>query len=222
MRVVCSAVLAALVLSGCQFIELKQELKEMKKFTVIEGTIVQEGLSDSPVAVALFSNALKRKNLVNARLFDGRKFRFAAPPGKYFLFAFEDRNRDFDYQPNIEPAGFFGNPSPIVLEKGIHRSGIQITLQANLAIPGADEPAPAADTPLARKFPKLWVGRRNIGALAALTDRRFDKRFATMGLWKPLQYSLELGPGLFLLEPHDPKKTPVLFVHGIGGSPRAW
>lgn len=222
LRVVFSAALLALAVAGCQFIDLKQELKEMEKFTAIEGTVVQEGLSDAPVAVALFSDALKRKNLINAQLIDGRTFRFFAPPGKYFLFAFEDRNQDFNYQRDQEPAGFFGDPSPIVLEKGTNRTGIQITLRKNLALPQTDEPAPAADTPVAKKFPKLWVGRRNIGAVAALTDSRFDKKFAAMGLWKPLQYSLELGPGLFLLEPHDPHKTPVLFVHGIGGSPRAW
>src|SRR5262249_37451897 len=27
-------------------------------------------------------------------------------------------------------------------------------------------------------------------------------------------------PGLYLLEPYDPKKIPVLFVHGIGGTPQ--
>ena len=213
---------AALAVSGCQFVELKQELKEMEKFTAIEGTIVQEHLNDAPVAVALFSNSLKRKNLINAKLIDGRKFQFFAPPGKYFLFAFEDRNRDFNYQQDREPAGYFGNPSAIVLEKGAHRTGVQILLRPNLVLPTSDEPAPAADTPLANKFPKLWAGRRNVGAVTALTDSRFDKKFATMGLWKPLQYSLELGPGLFLLAPHDAAKTPVLFVHGIGGSPRAW
>lgn len=32
----------------------------------------------------------------------------------------------------------------------------------------------------------------------------------------------ERGSGLFLLEPYDPQKTPVLFVHGILSTPLAW
>ena len=209
-------------MTGCQFIDLGRELKKMGKFSAIEGTVIQDRLSDAPVGVALFAGAFRRENLVDAHLTDGRKFRFVAPPGKCLLFAFEDRNRDFDCQPDWEPAGYFGNPSAIVLEKGAHQRGVQITLRPNPVLPESDQPAPAADMPLAKKFPKLWVGRQNVGAIASLTDERFEKKFATMGLWKPLRYSLELGPGLFLLAPHDPKKTPVLFVHGIGGSPRAW
>ncbi len=33
---------------------------------------------------------------------------------------------------------------------------------------------------------------------------------------------MEVGPGLFLLEPYDPNKIPVLFVHGINGTPLDW
>ena len=39
------------------------------------------------------------------------------------------------------------------------------------------------------------------------------------GLWEPRTYMLEVGAGIFFLEPYDPDKIPVLFVHGIAGSP---
>ena len=43
-----------------------------------------------------------------------------------------------------------------------------------------------------------------------------------MGTWELLRFSLEIGPGLYLLAPYDRSKIPVLFVHGINGSPLDW
>src|SRR5260221_850492 len=39
-------------------------------------------------------------------------------------------------------------------------------------------------------------------------------------MWKFYDFLLETKPGIYFLEPYDPKKIPVLFVHGIGGTPR--
>ena len=208
--------------AGCQFVDLDRDLKEMEKFTFIEGEILLDVPSKSPVAVALFSDSLTRKNLINAKLIDGRKFRFGVPPGNYFIFAFEDKNRDFHYQPKDEEAGFYGDPSAIVLSKGVSRKDVRVRLHRNLVIPNAQEPEPATNKPDSQRFPKLWAGRKNVGAVASLADRRFDKSYATTGLWEPLRFSLEFGPGLFMLQTYDPGKIPVLFVHGIGDTPRSW
>jgi pimeloyl-ACP methyl ester carboxylesterase len=212
----------SLVMTGCQFVDLRRDLQKMEKFTFIEGTVVQDKPTGSPVGVALFSDALERQNLLNAKLIDGRTFRFGVPPGKYFIFAFEDKNRDFNYQPSEEQAGFFGEPSPILLGKDASRTNIVIRLQRNLVIPNKQKPDNAPNRTTEQRFPKLWKGRKNIGALAFLEDKRFDESVAKKGLWEPLRFSLEVGPGLFLLEPYDYRKMPILFVHGIGGSPRSW
>lgn len=41
-----------------------------------------------------------------------------------------------------------------------------------------------------------------------------------MGMWQPLRFMKEGYAGIYFLEPYTADKTPVLFVHGIGGSPR--
>ena len=41
-----------------------------------------------------------------------------------------------------------------------------------------------------------------------------------MGLWKPLEFIFDVGPGIYFREPYDPARIPVLFVHGIDGTPR--
>jgi pimeloyl-ACP methyl ester carboxylesterase len=39
------------------------------------------------------------------------------------------------------------------------------------------------------------------------------------GLWEPLTAAKRRGLGVWFLQPYDPAKIPVLFVHGIGGAP---
>ncbi len=218
--VLCAAVPSA-ALAGCQFIDLDGDLQEMNRFSTISGEVVQVAPNDNPIAVALFSDALKRERLINAKLIEEKEFSFGAPPGNYFIFAFEDKNGDFQYQPS-EPAGYYGDPSPVVLEAGAGRSDIRIALRRNLVLPERAESDAAPAEPVDERFPLLWAGRKNIGAITDLEDRRFDAGPADMGMWQPLRFSLELGPGLFMLEPYDPERIPVLFVHGVGGSPRGW
>lgn len=217
-RVFLAVMAMSLLLASCKFEELGRELIQMEKFSTISGAVVQDTPSDRPVAVALFADSMKLENLVDVQLIASREFRFTAPPGRYFIFAFEDGNQDFRYQ-RQEPAGYFGDPSPIVLETGSSRSDISISLRRNLPLPNGNGRIEKRED---STLPKLWRGRKNIGAIASLNDTRFDDERARMGLWEPLRYSFEVGPGLYMLEPYDPKKIPVLFVHGIEGSPRAW
>jgi pimeloyl-ACP methyl ester carboxylesterase len=42
------------------------------------------------------------------------------------------------------------------------------------------------------------------------------------GLWQPLSFVREKRSGVYLLEPYDPHKLPVLFIHGAGGTPQDW
>lgn len=43
-----------------------------------------------------------------------------------------------------------------------------------------------------------------------------------LGLWRPLSFVKERRARIYLLEPYDPARVPVLFVHGAGGSPQDW
>jgi uncharacterized alpha/beta hydrolase family protein len=52
-----------------------------------------------------------------------------------------------------------------------------------------------------------------------LSDDRFSSGFSSMGLWRPVDFLDTIGAGLFLLGEYDASKTPVLFVHGVSGSP---
>lgn len=208
-------------LASCAFVDLDRELEKMKTFSAITGTVEYENPDGKPIAVVLFQGGMTLENIVNAKLIEKNTFRFVAPPGDYLLFAFEDTNGDFLYQSH-EIAGYFGRPTFVQLKPGIDRTDIHITLDKHFSLTeDADLESTAQDVQEA-KLPNLWHGAKNIGAVTSLDDPRFDPKFGDMGLWKPLEFSLEVGPGLFLLEPYDAKKIPILFVHGIGSGPRAW
>ena len=45
---------------------------------------------------------------------------------------------------------------------------------------------------------------------------------ARRGLWQPVEFVRQVGAGVYFLEPYDPDKIPVLFVHGALGHPGDW
>ncbi|MGH1480616.1 MAG: esterase/lipase family protein [Geminicoccales bacterium] len=215
------SVLFSTTVAGCHFIDLGNDLEEMNNFFAINGTIVQENPGDNPVAVALFSDALESEQLLDTKLIESSTFRFDVTPGDYFIFAFEDLNRDSHYQSD-EPAGFYGNPSAITIEADSGETAIDVALREDLEFPDINQDSSMFSGLDDKAFPKLWRGRTNIGEVATLDDQKFDPTIGKMGMWEPLRFSKEIGPGIFLLEPYDPQKIPVLFVPGIGGSPRVW
>ena len=50
----------------------------------------------------------------------------------------------------------------------------------------------------------------------------FTEEYGRKGLWQPLAFVREIHGGLYLLEPYDPARVPVLFIHGAGGTPQDW
>jgi pimeloyl-ACP methyl ester carboxylesterase len=69
---------------------------------------------------------------------------------------------------------------------------------------------------LVRRREESFGGRAGIG------ESRFDSVRVQEGLFQPLKFFEEGQSGLFMLQPFDPRKVPVILVHGIGGSPRDW
>jgi pimeloyl-ACP methyl ester carboxylesterase len=56
--------------------------------------------------------------------------------------------------------------------------------------------------------------------VTGLADPRFSRVQAQKGLWRPFDFMAEGSPGLYFLEGYHAEKTPVLFIHGYGGTPR--
>lgn len=62
----------------------------------------------------------------------------------------------------------------------------------------------------------------HLGEVVGLDAERFDAFNGHKGLWDPIQFLSDEGLGVFFLEPYNPDKTPILFIHGAGGYPQEW
>src|SRR5262249_44534845 len=105
----------------------------------------------------------------------------------------------------------------LVLAEGERRRDVTLTIDpaAGVVLPFAVNGASAETA--GGKLPAL-----QLGTIASLDDPRFGPEYGGMGLWNPVRFMLEAGAGIYSLEPYDPHKTPILFVHGATGSPTNW
>ena len=60
------------------------------------------------------------------------------------------------------------------------------------------------------------------GTVTDLNDPIFDFENGFNGYWHPTDFFKRFGGNIHFLEPYDPSKIPVLFIHGATGSPRGW
>lgn len=210
------AMLACLsILSGCSNLaRLAADIRETgDRLRVISGRIVSPVCKDCEVIVVVTGDD-QGQEVHNYRVFERPgNFRVAALRDSKFLIAFQDMNRDFAYQAD-EPAVWHD----------LSGSGIDAgdVAGVELYLPGpTDRPVPPA---LKRLFDLRGstLGKIDVqvGNVLALDDERFSQQSASMGMWEPIGFMKSGRAGIFFLEPYDPARIPVLFVHGINGSPR--
>ncbi len=58
------------------------------------------------------------------------------------------------------------------------------------------------------------------GSLSRLEDPTFAPNLVNAGVWMPWRFRRAAGAGIYFLDSHDASKIPVLFIHGMYGSPR--
>jgi pimeloyl-ACP methyl ester carboxylesterase len=140
--------------------------------------------------------------------------------GAYAAAAFQDLNDDLVYQPG-EPYGRVAADKPITCAPGGRYADLAIAIPAKVSAPFpqaldiARLQARSADAQLG-----MTLGQRTaVGEVVALGDPRFKMAVAEDSLWRPLDFVMNSKPGVYFLEPYDRRKVPVLFVHGINGSP---
>lgn len=61
-----------------------------------------------------------------------------------------------------------------------------------------------------------------VGAIRSLDDPIFDEKIATLGMYDPASFGEKVHTSFYALEEFHQYKIPVVFVHGIGGSARAF
>ena len=203
----------ALLLGGCAMARLERDLDRIGKLALVVGTVEVAADSAGEILVALVraGPGVARVEDVTRLAPEIRQYAFAVEAGApWRVAAFADRDGDGAWDPD-EPAGQ-ASEAPLVLAAEERRVDLAIRLSAGVPLPaGWDWSVRAAS------------GRIGLpivaGELVTLDDERFSVESASSGMWEPMRSSLERGLGVYFLEPYDPRRVPVLFVHGIGGSP---
>jgi pimeloyl-ACP methyl ester carboxylesterase len=217
----------AVLCGGCmRFTTLKDQVKQLDTDLYLVGNVERPaGARGSTVIVTYSQAAPDRFDLAGITELgtDETAFAFSLPAGKeYYIFAFQDRNGNHRYEEG-ELFWINGRPDPVKFDAQ-HRSGwlaVKLhggTLDANLAAGFREARSRGLEAVLADNH-DLPVA---LGRISNFDAPRFQPDAGTLGLWEPAAFLNKYGLGIYFLEPYDPHRIPVLFVHGAGGTPGNW
>lgn len=208
--------ISTLLLTGCgQLLQLRDDIREGKSaYTWVRGSVESPTCLNCPtILVALGDTSGKR--VLSYRVYEKPSdFVLPIPIEAAHLLAFNDLNGDFEYQPD-EPAVWHD----LTRESGNTpgREPIRLTMrQPSSAIPSSLDLGNLFE--LRGTHPGLI--EMQLGTETTLDAPLFDADLAGLGMWQPVHFMKSGHAGIYFLEPYTPHKTPVLFIHGIGGSPR--
>ncbi len=222
-RLLSCLVLSVLLSSCANFRHLAADLKvideEYRIFGVIDNADSQKG----PVRAAVVEwDRASGKVFSGDRvdLSSGGAFAFSVKsPLNQHLLAFADRDRNGRYD-----AG-----EPMWMHTGVVSFGPNRRARIDGHLGEGTLPAGLSDAVtafLAGRTVDEVVTRHGVrmsfGEVAKLDDPRFTATRGEDGLWTPATMAITTGFGIYFLEPYDPSRTPVLFVHGAAGSPQDW
>src|SRR5213075_1794949 len=212
--------------SGCMFLDVKEQQERLQEACSIKGTA--RSLQDGDRAIVV---VLRRRHEAGEKLPGtweivchfvlerAGRFAFSVSAGKgtYAVGAFDD----LDHNLVLEPGESF------VTDKDV------VTCSPGQVIDGYVLNIPVQPGPRAGILDTAAVQRRSIkdqtGAtlgqmtavseLTSLAEDMFSQEVAESGLWRPFDFLVDGYAGVWFLEAYDPNRIPVLFVHGINGTP---
>ncbi len=166
------------------------------------------------IAIAAFSSKFEENELVDKTFSTNISTHYGLnlPDGNFDIFAFtdSDQNGQMDQSEIIGQLNLTLSPNQqsenVVSEADIKLTG-EYSVDWEISI---DVPA-ATSNEESLFFPK--------GTIRSLDDPLFDRSNATLGMYEPGAL-LETSPTMFHALEEETYKIPVIFVHGIGGSPR--
>ena len=216
LRELAAAALCLVGSSGCAFLSLGQELEQLGGWALIEGSTRSPGSGEHPTQVLLYRLQDLGPTLVDYEVQpQPGPFAFNVHAGRYYVAAFADVNVDYVRQ-HGEPLGYAGLAEPIAVAAGESVEGVDVPMYADTPLRGGR----ILDLTGRAQDPNLPPFRRNVGVIASLDDPRFSSERGQEAFTRPEDFIRSGATGIFMEEPYDPGRIPVLFVHGINGSPQ--
>lgn len=222
------ALTLAVALGACGILDVGKQQEKIDATCRLSGRVDAERIGDAPLIVVLARKVgedpqrpeswqvadhfvLERPGL----------FGFAASAGTYGVAAFQDLNHDLKLQPD-EPYLRIDRQGLITCQAGERRTDLVLRIPAK-GRSRLKETLDIASLQVRSFNEQLDVSLAQvtaIGEIANLSDPRFDESIAEDGLWRPFDFLFKGHPGVYFLGAYDSTKVPVLFVHGINGTPQ--
>lgn len=146
-------------------------------------------------------------------------------PGCYGVGAFADLDRNYRY--DDEPvASAAADPARLFeLRPGDRREGIELRIDPDARLLENFDPVALQirQGDLRSHEDQLLVSVSEVavqGEIADLSDPHFGKENGRLGYFEIYRFLWQVRPGIYFLEPYDPARIPVLFVHGALGYPQ--
>jgi len=204
---------------SCALLGVKKEVKQINSHGVIALAVSNLSTSATNYALALSKDANSTNEMVGFQVIgeDGLAIFLLREGRAYDVGAFSDLNGDGMYEGN-EPAQLRRNQQPIALSDTSERAKpIRLTLSLTNDLPrGQTIALPRENPELGEAIPVA------LGEIANLDLPKFSSAVGESGMWKPFEFILNYGVGVYFLEPYTSKKTPIIFVYGISGSAQDW
>lgn len=220
------------LLAGCaNFRRLSDDLKMVKEDYQIRGVITNADQFKGPVIAAVAEWDQASGQVFSAdkvTLEAGGRFAFLVKsPVNQHVMALEDKNHNGRRDAG-EACWYFsgpdGKPAPVALSST--RRVAQVSGNLSTAITPPPAFREALDRSLAGRTVDQFISHRGVkiavGEVANLDDPRFTATRGEDGLWTPATLAITSGFGIYFLEPYDPSRIPVIFIHGAAGSPQDW
>lgn len=202
------------VLSGCSLLDLRSNLASIEQ-GYRRARADLEFTGESPTVLVLFAedehSTIETFDIVNG----SGALDLWVPAKRMRAFAFVDGNGDLSYQPGELCASAEVDP-------GATTPNVETLLALHLpdvACSSRNAP-PQMMNSATLQWTEAAALRASFAETTTLDDVRFSAEQASAGMWRPLEFVKANVAGLFMLQPYDPRRVPVLFVHGLVGSPR--
>jgi pimeloyl-ACP methyl ester carboxylesterase len=205
------ALLVCVGLGACAVVQLKEESEAFFASTVMVGRVDCPTGTRGPIIVAAVQAQGAAPVAHQTTLHECGGYELIVPAGEFDLVAVADPNPNGRVDAG-DPAGRYATR--------VSAPGTGVLSSLDFALVAGSSPG---DTRLAGlKLAAPGTHSTQVGALADLDAPQFSAIGGEGGYWAPMTFFRRTGGNIYFLEPYDPTRIPVLFVHGAAGSPQDW
>lgn len=217
------------VLAACMILDVRKQQEKLQTACIIKGTArsLQDG-ERAVVVVLLRRHEAGEKPAGIWEIVDhfvlerAGRFAFSVTGGRgtYSVGAFDDTDRDLVLEPG---ESHVADANTATCSPGRVIDGFALSIPVSAERRATSLDLAGLKTQSVKDQVRITLGQMTAaGELTSLAEDMFRHEVAESGMWRPFDFLVEGYSGIWFLEDYDPDRIPVLFVHGINGTPASF